>query len=203
MQEINPADYILVRDKDSNLYLTKQRILQEHNWEGQIRKLAKRKGYMSLISDFFDLKDLLDSRKRVYDGKGSLISPNGKKQFLDELCGLRNPWRAEYFGNRFFKYNDKWYMDSNFRVINGEITHLSRKEINPIMKDGWTSFKYFDEDGLVTKLKGHEIFVGQPMNNAVAGLGAGSDWAFLVCDWGPRGSGPAFGVREVRENFEI
>src|SRR3989344_8617418 len=132
---LNPKDYILIKDRDSNLYSAKNRILQNHDWEQQIRKLARRKGDMCEIRDFLDLRDLLDSRKRAYDGKGSLVSTLEKQGLLDEMIDRRTPWRAEYFGNRFFKY--------------------------------------INEDGLVTKLRGKEIFYFSPIDGRVARFVAG------------------------------
>ena len=203
-QEINPADYILVRDKDSNLYLTKQRTLQNNNWEEQIRKLAERKSYMCEIRDFLDLRDLLDSRKKVYYGNGKSVNTTEKKILLDEMVEKRDPHRAEYFGNRFFKHNGTWYMESRFRVIDNEIKALLRKEIHPkIMMDGWTSFKYFDGDGLATKLKGKEVYFYPPSNGSVARFGADSAGASLYCYWDPSISFVSLGVREARENFEV
>lgn len=209
MTEINPKDYILVRDKESMLYLAKHRILQKNNWEKQIRELAERKGDMAETSEFLDLRDLLDSRKKVYDGRGSLVSTSEKTSLLDEMVAQRDPWRAEYFGNRFFQYNGRWYMESGFRVINNEIKATKIKEIRlKLMKNGLTSFKYFDEDGLATKLKGKEVYFYPhyfypQSNNSVAWFNADSVGAYLGCCRNPSGSNEGLGVREARENFEV
>ena len=203
MAEINPADYILIKDRDSNLYSAKNRVLYKHDWEEQIRKLAERKGDMCEIRDFLDLRDLLDSRKKTYDGKGSLVSTLEKQGLLDEMIDRRTPWRAEYFGNRFFKYDEKWYMESGFKVINDKISPTSIKEIKPLMMGGWTSFKNINEDGLVTKLRGKEIFYFSPIDGRVAWFVAGSDRAYLDCDRNPSNSVVGLGVRESRKNFEV
>jgi len=204
MADINPKDYILVRDEDSKLYLAKYRTLQNNNWEQQIRKLAERKGFITEIRDFLDLRYLLDSRRKVYDGSDNLISTQEKQQRLDEMVARRDPWRAEYFGNRFFEHNRKGYMESGFRVINNEIKPTSVKEINPLMPNGWTSFKYFDENGLAIKLKGQvEVYYYAPVNGSVAGFNADSDGAYLGCNGNPSISNAGLGVREARENFEI
>ncbi|AJF62923.1 MAG: hypothetical protein QT11_C0001G0787 [archaeon GW2011_AR20] len=203
MAEINPADYILIKDRDSNLYSAKNRVLYKHDWEEQIRKLAERKGDMCEIRDFLDLRDLLDSRKKTYDGKGSLVSTLEKQGLLDEMIDRRTPWRAEYFGNRFFKYDEKWYMESGFKVINDKISPTSIKEIKPLMMGGWTSFKHINEDGLVTKLRGKEIFYFSPIDGRVARFVAGSDWAYLNCRGSPFYSNGGLGVRESRKNFEV
>ena len=195
MAEINPADYILIKDRDSNLYSAKNRVLYKHDWEEQIRKLAERKGDMCEIRDFLDLRDLLDSRKKTYDGKGSLVSTLEKQGLLDEMIDRRTPWRAEYFGNRFFKYDEKWYMESGFKVINDKISPTSIKEIKPLMMGGWTSFKHINEDGLVTKLRGKEIFYFSPIDGRVAWFVAGSDRAYLDCDRSPSDSIEGLGVR--------
>src|SRR3989344_1777441 len=118
MAEINPADYILIKDRDSNLYSAKNRVLYKHDWEDK-------------------------------------ISPT------------------------------------------------SIKEIKPLMMGGWTSFKHINEDGLVTKLRGKEIFYFSPIDGRVARFVAGSDWAYLNCRGSPFYSNGGLGVRESRKNFEV
>ena len=200
---LNPKDYILIKDRDSNLYSAKNRILQNHDWEQQIRKLARRKGDMCEIRDFLDLRNLLDSRKRAYDGKGSLVSTLEKQSLLDEMVGQKDPWKSEYFGNRFFEYDGKWYMESGFKVIDDEIKPTSVKEIKPLMMGGWTSFKHINEDGLVTKLQGKEVFYRPPIDGCVARFDANSNSADINCDRYPFFSCGGLRVRESRENFEV
>ena len=196
MAEINPKDYVLVRDKDSLLYSAKHRTLQNNNWETQIRKLDERKGFMTEISDLLELRNLLNSRRRVFDGKGDLISTSEKQSLLDENFGVRDPWRAEYLGNRVFEYNERLYMESGFRAIDNQIRPTRVKEIHPkVMKNGYTSYKYFDEDGLAIKLTGNEVYFYYPRKNCVVGFWAGFGGADLGCFRYPDDSYSLLGVR--------
>lgn len=208
MTEINPKDYIFLRNEAPRLYLTKNRLLQGNNWEQQIKKLAKRKGFMTDMFDFLELRLLLDSRKKVFDGRGNLISTKEKQEILDEMVGIRNPLRGECFGNRFIHYSDEVYMESNFVVKDNKIMPLKINKIYPLMqggfKEGLTSFKYFNENKLATKLEGKEVYYRPTLYDGyVAWFYTSSDGAWLNCNSNPDVPNLGIGVRESRKNFEV
>lgn len=204
MVEINPRDYVLVRDRGSNLYLAKGRSLFDLNANDQIRRSQERNGFASTTKDFVDFVLLLDSKRRVYDGRGKLVSTVERRRLLDEAIGKRNPWREENLDNRFFEYQGNLFLVSRHRVINGKITPLIVKEISPLLQDGYINLKDLDEDGLATKVSASgSIFYSYPRPNSVARFGADSGRVGLYCGGDPGDSIADLGVREARENFEV
>ena len=201
MKEINPADYVLVRDRDSMLYLAKQRSFYGINWENQLYKLSERKGFRPNIRDFVDLVLLLESNKSIYDGNGKKISVLEKKEILDDIKELKEPWRGEYFDNRFFDYLGNMFMGTGHRIISGKIRPSIIKIVNLIEKDGYIRFSDLDEDGLAKKVGEGNIFCCYPRDGTVARFVADSVWANLDCSRIPTGSIADLGVREAREKI--
>ena len=63
MAEINPADYITVKDKDSGLYLAKYRSLFGLTRKDQLYKLAETNAHRPTIRQVADLIMLVESDK--------------------------------------------------------------------------------------------------------------------------------------------
>ena len=194
--EIRRKDLIKRITKDDEFHLSKGLYLSKNNWKNQILKLDDIKAKMTPARDSIDLIIDLGHGKRMYDGDGNLISSTEKQFISKNITERRDPWRAENLDNYFHNFNGQYYMDSEHVVINGSIVNLKSVPISFVRdEDGWTSFKYFNEDGLATKLKGKEVYFYPPNDNTVAGFYADSGGAVLDCDEYPSYSDPERGVR--------
>jgi len=189
------SQLILRENKDSDFWLGRDKTLQGKNWTEQILDLNKIDAAMTTDSDLISLIKDLDSRKRMYNGNNRLIGTSEKKRVLDEITGVRGPWRGENLDAYFFNLNGQWYKEADHRVKNGTIKATKVYEIQPLMKDGFTSFKYFDDHKIFTTLEGKEVYYFYPRGETVAWFYASSVRAGLGCDGNPNGSSSALGVR--------
>src|SRR3989344_5457536 len=160
--EIRRKDLIKRITKDDEFHLSKGLYLPKNNWKDQILKLDNVKAKMTPSRDLIDLIIDLDHGKRMYYGNGNLISPTEKQFILKNITERRGPWRGENLDNYFHNFNGQYCMDTEHVVIDGDIVNLKRVPISFVREDGWTSLKYFDEDGLATKLKGREVYFYPP-----------------------------------------
>ena len=82
MVDINAADYLIVENNESRLYLAKHRSLFYLPRKDQMIELAQTNGFMPTIRDFADLVLLIDSKKPVYNGNKKKISTIERKEIL-------------------------------------------------------------------------------------------------------------------------
>ncbi len=193
--EIRRKDLIKIVKKDHELHLSEFPYLPNHNWSQHHHKLHTIQAVMTPSRDLIDLILELQSGKKMFHGNGDIISSTRKKEILDYIIKKVNPWRAENLDNYFHVFNDETYMDTNHIVLNNKIEHTKRDKVDFIGQFGLTSFKYFNKDGLASKLKGEEVRFNYPENNRIARFSADSGGAGLYCGRDPTYSDTELGVR--------
>ena len=198
---------------DTQDYIPKQSILQNHNWLQQHELLQGNQAVMITSNDSVVLDQILLSEK-AYDGAGNLIDPSELRKIFNERHEVRNPWRAEYIDALFeerghlFSREELLYLSQNHQYIGKDSKGIIlipkySQELNPdtlrenrridllhFIKEAHTSQGLPRED-----VKEGDFYYYRPVNGRVAGLGAGSVRAVLYCNWVPSSLGAGLGVR--------
>jgi len=147
------------------------------------------------------------------DGKGKRVPKDKLDQILDEIMGVRNPWRAEWLDADFKILNKKGevvsdkgelHLLSRHILQNGVLvpTYKANIEGKYLASDSQIDATSFNEYGLATKV-GTDFYQWFPRkdNNSVARFCAYSGRAVLGCDGDPDYSDSGLGVRHVRKKI--
>ena len=214
MEEINPADYILLEHKFSLLYLAKKRSLFGFNRDESLIKLSGGNGFRPTIRNLADLILLLESSKPVYDGNGILIRQDKKRLILNSIYEgpkSENFFVGEHLDNTFYILNSELWMAYNYRVINNKIFPLDNKKINPSNENHYLSDHFsinlneLDENRLPIKFNdsGRIEFL-PPFDNSASRFVVDkfySKYLNLYCSKDNIGMG--IGIREARNGIDI
>ena len=172
-------------------------------WENALTLNLNLNGFTLNPRQFIDFLALLKSGK-AYDSKGSAIKKDELLQIYDEITKVRTPWRSEWMDASFESINDKLYLLSKHKLVNGILTPEYKEfvENSTLMKDKLPGIsldsllKTANKQGFpINKTENGELYFWHPRNGGVAGLDAVSDWAYLICNRNPTYSYPALGVR--------
>ena len=194
-----------------------QGFIGDINWENAI-KLNQALGNFTLPlilgKEFIKLLRDGANGKKVYNGKGDQISSSQLGNLYNEIVEVRDPWRAEWYDTKFtskqtsggFLRSGKteWFVDypifenGTLKRISESLEQCLRQDKNPgIDIDSWLN--QATSQGLPHENSASgSLYYWHPRNDKVAGFGAGSGGAGLVCCWGPTFSSASLGVRAVR-----
>ncbi len=163
---------------------------------------------LRLFVDFLkEVKYCLDGEKKVYDGNKNIIPYDRLLTAWNEITKVREPWRSEWFDNRFVKENDKWYT-IYYKINPNGILELAKEPLEDcLMKNKLPGIDLEDwleranSQGLPPKdVKSGSLHCWYPKNDHVARFGAFSVWAFLFCCGDPQFSGSGLGIRAAKIN---
>ena len=153
----------------------------------------------SIILDFTLIKRIRGEIE-LYDGKGDKIEPRESSLILDDRHAPAENYRGENLDAQFNKGKISFY-----KLENGEFISISENlHENTLMVDKGINLVDFvmNENSHTSQgLPAQDIREGDfhyyyPRKGRVARVDAGTDGAFLDCDWGPSGSDVGFvGVR--------
>ncbi len=145
------------------------------------------------------LKAGAEGKVKVYDGNKRQMSREECGVVYDEMFGKRDSWRGEHLNTWFVPKGKTLYVHSDHVLASGNLVAQSQEELeNCLMQDTWASFNDLTSQGIATKT-GNDFYSWFPRANAVARFFAISGRAVVYCYWDPQDSGPALGVRYVRE----
>ncbi len=186
------------------------RFLYEGEWADQ--KWADQREILKQCSQvmpppylFVEMLNHLRSGKKVHDENGERLSRKTIDGILDEVCGVREPWRGEYLNARFSMKNGNM-MISHVVFDSKGMPQEVLEELDPdtLMEDRLPGISLNDwlkratPQGFPRKRVGRgEVVYTHPEDGRVVGVGADAGRFGVDCDWGSRDSLPAFGVRPV------
>lgn len=117
---------------DLNVTLTRHYINRRFD---AMCEAAHRKGYSVLSPrQFFDLKELLESRRDVYHGTGQKINGLRVREILGDIFEAKEPFRGEWLDARFEDIEGVLYMASDHRTVS--TGHVEPMYLQPV-KDGY------------------------------------------------------------------
>ncbi len=206
-QELNLETYIILPRKDSKDILVSQtRTDQDLNWYKTHEVLHQEGFLMPTPRQFFDFLNLLQSKRRVYNGKGNPLNPNTRNDILNDILEQREPWRAEYLDAYFAEIKDKMHIFYDHRTIHGELRATKVEPLEEcLMEEGYINLTGINKQGLPTKKSRAQtyrqeknIYFWQPSDDSVAWFGAVSVGVGLSCSGDPQGSFSGLGVRRQK-----
>jgi hypothetical protein len=213
---INRADYIKVPRK--GILISKRELYKgkqfRYNWEKSIFILQENGLYMPspeiFMTHFMNVKQAAEGKTNLEDGNGnrlsrdeagslwSYLSSTNRNQFNGEICWT---WLDALFKK---DKSGKMYMETDHRAVKqGSKLILQGRDAtlaSHLSQDTWAELS-FTPQGLANKVsqqtsyaQGTNIYFWQPVDNRVAGFGAGSGGAVLFCGRNPTSSGSSLGV---------
>jgi len=204
-------NYVLVPDTD--VLIAKRQSHNNLDWYKTHETLQKESLFMPtptlFIKYFMSVKSASEDQQILYDGNARQI---GKKE-ADEL------WNYLSSADRS-KFNDEWFwtwLDAKFakstghkgldletehRVVQGKLVPQKTEPLEACLEEDGLAKLTFNKQGLPTQKSSADSYQQSknlysyfPRDGAVAGFGADSDGAGLVCYGDPQNSNPALGVR--------
>ena len=193
------SDFIYV--PSINLYVAKQRTLQNKNWFDSHKELQKDNQRMLIIPEFIEfLKYIKSSDNQEY------------QNIYKDITEVRNSWRAEWLDADFKVKDKKLYVNYNHVLDSNKNLIPKKSEIldeNTLMQDKTPGIDLEDylnsnhtKQGLPNKnVKSGSLYYYNPRsdNNSVAGFGAVDDWLNLNAIRSPSLRDPNLGVRAAKE----
>ncbi|MDP4012262.1 MAG: hypothetical protein Q8R00_01510 [Candidatus Nanoarchaeia archaeon] len=191
---LDKEDYIYLPSR--NLYIAKQKTHFNKNWYQSHESLHKEDARMLTIPEFLDFLEALKNGNDEF------------KNIYNEITEKRDPWRAEHL-DAYFTNNNGLKISYNHRIINGKLVPQNTESLDScVMEECYADLSSLNKQGLPAKKsrlqkykQGDNVYFWHPIDEAVAGFDAGSDWVGLFCGWNPRGSGSDLGVRQAREKI--
>ena len=201
---VNLSDYVYLANH--NLYVAKQRTLQNHNWENAHKELHKQKARMLTIREFVDFLNLLKSGN-AQDGLQNKIKKEDLQVIYKDIVEVRDPYRAEWLDAAYRNVQDKWFMDYNHRTVNGTLTPQNQESLEACLREDKTPGISLEnwlsnptKQGLPKANVGKgSLYYWHPKDKRVSWFGANSDGAGLICGEDPAVSDDRLGVRAARE----
>ena len=171
------------------------------NWEQALRLNLSLGNFTLNPREFADFLLMLKSGNG-FDGKGNRVDGRKLNEILDEIMGVRSPWRGEHLDASFKKMADKFTIDYGHRLANGQLIAINSEPLEEhLREDCKVDLSSFNKHGLPTK-EGNDFDYWYPRCNQlpvnVARFGADSGGADLVCDRDPTDTDVALGVRPAR-----
>ena len=169
-----------------NLYVAKEKVLHNKDWNNTHKALQKQNQRMLTIPQFVSFINYL--RNDYQDRKEA-------ESILDEILTVRSPWRSEWLDAYFEKRNDGLYVLTDNRTNSEKLeSYLTEDKTPGIDLDSWLDNP--TKQGLPDKnIPKGKLYYWSPVNGRVAGFGAGSDRAVLYCYRDPQDSYSDLGVR--------
>lgn len=168
------------------------------------RTLTPRQGIDLLL----DLRESISgkskkNRKVIYDGNAQPIDPDRIKGLYEEIIKVREPWRGEWLDARFRKVGTGMFIDYDHKLSfpNKGLHNLKSVLLGSYMGDAdYMDLESASLEGLGTKKsRAQTLYFWPPSGGTVAGFGADSGGAGLVCDEDPANRDSGLGVRPARE----
>ena len=156
-----------------------------------------------------DFMKLLLSGK-AYDGNGKRVKTQELSGILDEIIGVRDPWRSEWTEDYFTNVAGKLNLNKNYRLENGVLIPSYSEVLQSCLMESripGISFKDWIKRANLQGLppanirKGREYY-WPPRANSGAGFDVGSGRSLLDCGRYLAIADPWLGVRHVREAHE-
>ncbi len=165
------------------------------------------------LSEELDYLHLLylgsQNKIKVFDVSGKKVDSKLCEKLLMDSIKVQSPWRANWVdadyktGEKGLEIHSNHVFDKQGKIINYKSEVV---DSNTLMEDKQIDVvdyitKNHTSQGHVTgKVKKGTFYFWHPRsdNNSVAGFGAGSDRAVLVCGWGPSYWGSFLGVRAAK-----
>ena len=211
-------DYIWLPQSAENTRATYHPKLQQHgllvaqersrfkmSYNQRETDLHKQGALIIILPEFTQLGKLLELDE-VYDGNGNLINKERVTEIKNEIFELRDPWRAEYIGNRFNTKPKVTTTSTTYFTINqdGKLIKVTESLSQDTLLNGdqlidlssW--FKNITVQGLPNnQTQKGSLNYCSPRNYAVAMFYAHTLDAGLLCSKSDNVISPN-GVREVR-----
>lgn len=149
------------------------------------------------IDLMLDLREALDGKKTLVDGRGNALTKERLRPFYNEMWEVREPWRAEWLDARFSNTNGVMRMAYDHQLQGTNLVARSNDVLMPYLEDSAVKadLATFNPQGLPTKKsRSSALHFWKPSDGSVAWFVADSDGAGLVCGGGPSGSYPQLGV---------
>jgi len=176
-------DYIYV--PSINLYISKEKILHNNDWNDTHKKLKDQGLRMPTIPEFLEFIKHIKS------------NPNNQEYglIIKEILEVRSPWRSEWLDAYFEQENNQFYIYTNNKTIKQPLESC-------LMEDKTPGIDFSDlldnptKQGLPkSNVKDGNLYYWHPRNGTVVGFSA---WAVLDCSRDPQFSSSAFGVRRTK-----
>jgi len=163
-------------------------------------------GRTAHLGIFRDYANLLLSGK-AFDGEGAKVRRTELSGILDEIVGVREPGRAEWFEDGFSGESEQLILNRDYELKNGVLAPRYAEPLQPCLmedRNPGINFKAWMKNASaqgfpLANVKPGDLYFWAPRANRVARFDADSDWAHLYCSWHFGGSDPSLGVRHVRE----
>lgn len=188
-----------------NLYVAKNRILQNKDWSECHKELQTKDCRMLTIKEFAEfLRYLKANPNGVPNASSQEISA-----ILDEILTIRALWRGEWLDAKFEKKRREMYINHGHELQqNGALKpkyseqledYLTEDRKPGIALDDWINNQ--SKQGLPRpNIAQGDLYYWFPRENFVARFCADSDWAYLDCNRVPDVRSDALGVRAVRRD---
>mgnify|MGYP001610769040 CR=1 FL=1 len=199
---------ILLEGRSHNIYsypdilVSQERQYQGKDWNEAQELLHKEQEFMLTPRQFIDLITLLKSGN-AYDGTGTKLHQPQINTILDDLLMVRAPWRSEWLDAQF-KIEKKSKTITYHTITPQGLQQVTEPLEDGLMKDKIPGIDLEDwlqratPQGLPPKnVKEGSLYYWHPGNGTVAGFDAFSVRADFDCNWSPRGSYSAHGVRSI------
>jgi len=158
---------------------------------------------VGISRDYFRL--LLSGK--AFDGESKRARQSELSAILDEIIGVREPWRAEWFEDGFSGESKQLTLNRDYELKGGVLTPKYAEPLQPcLMEDRIPGISFKDwmkcasaQGFPLANVKSGDLYSWAPKANSVAGFYAYSAGADLDCSRLPVNSYPSLGVRHVRE----
>ena len=189
---VDEGEYIFMPSR--NLYIAKERSHLDKNWYDAHKALHQERARMLTLKEFIDFLNLLKN------GDGDF------KRIYNDITEVRSPLRGEWLDADFKMINNQLHMNYNHRTVNGELKpqnsepltdYLTSNKTPGISLEDWLSNP--TPQGLPPSNNSDgNLYYWHPRDGRVAGFGADSGRAGLVCGRNPRDSDASLGVRAAK-----
>ena len=143
---------------------------------------------------------------KVYYSDGTQVPIEELRRIFNERYEARIPWRAEYLDAKFEQREDGLYILSNHIVQQDGSLKPQTEELleDTLMKDSISKISLKEwirnpnKHGLPKSgISKGSLYYWHPIDERVAGLGADSGGAYLICGRCPSGSSGGLGARKI------
>ncbi len=203
--DINKADYVKIPNTGILIAKIEPNEHKNLNWQDTHYKLVETGLFMPtpalFMPYFMSIIDAHNEKIQLYDGEGNQISKEEVEDIYKHLTTNHiNNGAWSHLDALFKNENNAWHIETDHKIINGELKGARYPLEKCLMEDGYASLD-FNKQGLATKKskeqeykQGENIKFLYPRNGTVAGFYAGSGWANLDCNLDPQVSSAGLGV---------
>jgi len=201
----DPENYVISRD--GLLYIAKNKIYHNHNWNDTHKLLQENNRFMLTLPEMYDfiqqLKEGIEGLIEVHNVSNDIILIDELIKIYDEMLKIGN-WRAEWLDARFEKRKDGLYVHYDHRIQQDDsLKPLKTEKLEDcVREDCYVDLSSFNKQGMPIKklnvqsyVQGKNIYYWSLVNGKVARLFAVSAGAYLDCSRDPSGLDDRLGVR--------